>query len=72
MNLERSRLEGLGGLDTRFNTPWRRFAGPADISRALRATSRHRAETCGSNLRFVFVCKISSRKLLEKSIEFGP
>ena len=69
MNLDRSGLEELGGLDTRFRHA---LARGRRISSALRATSRHRAETCGSNLRFVFVCKISSRKLLEKSIEFGP
>ena len=49
LELEFRDLEGLDGLETRFNTPWRRFAGPADISSALRAPSRHRAEPAAGN-----------------------
>ena len=45
LELEFRDLERLDGLDTRFNTPWRPLRGGRRIFSALRAQSRHRAET---------------------------
>ena len=45
LELEFRDLERLDGLDTRSNTPWHPLRGGRRISRALRATSRHRART---------------------------
>ena len=50
LELEFRDLEGLEGLETRFNTPWRLpLAGAGGLSSALRALSRHRAEPAAGN-----------------------
>ena len=48
LELEFRDLEGLDGLVTRFNTPWRP-GGAGRLSSALRAPSRHRAELAAGN-----------------------
>ena len=50
MNLEI--WKGLRDLKRDLRRPWHRFAGPADVSSALRAQSRHRAETGEENINF--------------------
>ena len=54
LEVEFKDLAGLDGLETRFNMQWRRFAGPADISNALRAPSRHNAELAAGISRKLF------------------